>query len=76
MSKVVLTKKEQQAISELTELAKRWPKTLKLFSWSGTLCVFKKDADGRNANIDSISGIPNDGGDATDINQDPEIVYK
>lgn len=76
MSKVTLTKKEQQAIAELDALAKRWPKTLKIFSWSGSLCIFKAGADGRDANIASISGIPNGGGDPDDVNQSPDITYK
>lgn len=75
MSKVTLTKKEQQAIAELEALAKRWPKSLKLFSWSGDLCIFKKDSDGRDAHITSISGIRNDGGDPDDVNQSPDITY-
>lgn len=76
MAQVTLTKKEQQAIDELRALAKRWPKTLKLFSWSGSLCVFKTDSDGCEADVAAISGIPNDGGDPDDINQSPEIIYK
>ncbi|MGE6114268.1 hypothetical protein ACLHZ0_21140 [Aeromonas salmonicida] len=76
MAQVTLTKKEQQAIDELRSLAKRWPKTLKLFSWSGALCVFKTDSDGCAADVAAISGIPNDGGDPDDINQSPEIIYE
>lgn len=76
MATVVLTKKEQQAISELKALAKRWPKTLTLFSWSSSLCVLKNDSDGCQAQIDSITGIPNDGGDPVDVNQRPDVIYK
>ncbi|MFV7762852.1 hypothetical protein ACNPKZ_20165 [Shewanella algae] len=50
MPDVVLTKKEQQAIAELEKLAKKWPQSLELFSWSGSLHVFKKDANG----VDSV----------------------
>jgi hypothetical protein len=39
---LVLTKVEEKAIAALEELAKKWPKTLSLFSWSGTLHVMKK----------------------------------
>jgi hypothetical protein len=38
---VKLTAREKRAISELEKLAKRWPKKLVLFSWSGTLHVLK-----------------------------------
>lgn len=76
MSKVTWTKKEQQAIAELEALAKRWPKSLKLFSWSSNLCIFKADSDGRDAYIASISGIRNDGGDPDDVNQSPDITYQ
>ncbi|HDS1208407.1 TPA: hypothetical protein QDZ84_003446 [Shewanella algae] len=76
MPDVVLTKKEQQAIAELEKLAKKWPKTLKLFSWSSSLCVFKEDTNGTDCLVGSISGIPNDGGDPDDVNQYPEIEYK
>lgn len=77
MSEVVLTKKEQQAIAELNALAKRWPKSLKLFSWSGALCVFKQDSDGCDAVIEFIGGIPNGGGDpSSEVNQSPDIIYK
>lgn len=75
MAQVTLTKKEQRAIEELRALARRWPKTLQLFSWSGSLCVFKTDSDGCKADVAAISGIPNDGGDPDDINQSPEIIY-
>jgi hypothetical protein len=66
-----LTKREQKAIADLKKLANRWPDTLMLFSWSGSLVVFKgaewhvrPDSDDPNAYIiDSIDGIDNDGGD-------------
>lgn len=69
-----LTAEEEKAIASLKRLAKRWPRSLTLFSWSGSLVIFKTDEwDGRNdasprtdANdyvVDGISGIPNDGGD-------------
>ena len=69
-----LTKDEQRAIASLKRLAKRWPQSLWLFSASGTLCVMRKDEDGQQPHlpdhgvdpafmVDTISGIPNDGGD-------------
>jgi hypothetical protein len=59
-----LTDEEAAAIRSLKRLAKRWPQTLKLFSWSGSLCVMDNDMEPTNAAIlDDIYGIPNDGGD-------------
>jgi hypothetical protein len=63
---------EQSAIASLRRLAKRWPKSLMLFSWSGSLCVVKLDEDGNSPLhshdpcdhiICTIEGIGNDGGD-------------
>jgi len=63
-NRVVVTKAEQNAIGALKRLAKRWPKTLTLFSCSGTLVVMKEGPDGRLCSLsDFIHGIPNDGGD-------------
>jgi hypothetical protein len=64
-----LTSEERNAIAALERLAKRWPPSLKLFSWSGLLCVVPNgvslsdsdDPDGLV--ITTIAGIPNDGGD-------------
>jgi hypothetical protein len=59
-----LTDEERRAITALHRLAKRWPQTLKLFSWSGSLCVMRVGVSPSNdAILTSISGIPNDGGD-------------
>ena len=68
-----LTKEEKTAIAALERLAKRWPKSLWLFSANGTLCVMKKDSSGRkvqtpHGGVDSdyvatTIGIENDGGD-------------
>ena len=68
-----LTKEEYNAINTLHRLSKKWPKTLWLFSASGSLYVMKKDKEGRHAET-SIGGmdpdysvaivdIENDGGD-------------
>lgn len=70
-----LNREERLAVAALERLAKRWPQSLRLFSWSGSLCVMKEpDASTvdealeveRNYNdyvVAHISGIPNDGGD-------------
>jgi hypothetical protein len=67
------TKKEEAAIAELKKLAQKWPKSLWLFSASGTLCVMRCGPDGGQVTtpgggmdqsyiLDTIK-IPNDGGD-------------
>lgn len=59
-----LTSDEHRAVRSLKRLAKTWPSTLKLFSWSGTLVVMDAHMEtGQNAVLDHITGIPNDGGD-------------
>lgn len=66
-----LTDEEAKAIRSLERLAKKWPKSLMLFSWSGALHVMDHatvfDISGgtghHEASITTISGIPNDGGD-------------
>jgi len=70
-----LTDEEILAIRALQRLAKRWPATLRLFSWSGSLVVQKPPAligeaygeafDGheRYYEVPTIHGIWNDGGD-------------
>jgi hypothetical protein len=55
-----LSKQERNAIAALKQLAEKWPDTLILFSWSGSLCVVSRD-DGEV--IAEIHGIPNGGGD-------------
>lgn len=72
-----LTDDERKAIATLKRLAKRWPKTLWLFSASGTLTVMRYGPNGEqmivgghlsgngcdpNYIVDTID-IPNDGGD-------------
>ncbi len=67
------TKKEAAAIAELKRLAKRWPKSLWLFSASGTLHVMRCAEDGTIATLPTYGvdpdyslatvAIPNDGGD-------------
>lgn len=67
-----LTAEEKQAIAALKKLAKTWPKSLWLFSGSGTLCIMKKVGRRRKMNdqgrvdqdcIAASIAIENDGGD-------------
>lgn len=68
-----LTQEERRAISALKRLAKKWPRTLWLFSASGTLNVMRTGEDGGHVilategidpdySITTID-IPNSGGD-------------
>jgi hypothetical protein len=73
MLKMKLTKEEKQVIEQLQKLAETWPKSLWLFSASGSLLVMKVGKDGKpvfkyngGADLDYIVttiDIPNDGGD-------------
>ncbi len=70
-----LTDEERKAIAALKRLARRWPGSLTLFSWSGSLHIFKTDEwsergqygptgyDANDYGVACIDGIPNDGGD-------------
>jgi len=70
---VELTKDEERAISALKRVAATWPKSLWLFSASGTLCVMRSGPNSEhiansNGGIDpdyivGFVNIPNDGGD-------------
>ena len=59
----LITIEEAKAIRSLKRLAKKWPRSLRLFSWSGTLCVTKRNSDDIDALITYIENIPSDGGD-------------
>ena len=82
---ITITPKEAAAIRSLKRLATKWPKSLRLFSWSGTLIVVKRNSDDIDAEIATISGIPNDGGDPREspstpgdtfwIDTEPEIIW-
>lgn len=76
-----LTDDERRAIDGLARLAQRWPETLGLFSWSGSLNVTDRspevldalDADGYGE-IRTIDNVPlavrrisNDGGDPNEF---------
>lgn len=68
-----LTPEERRAIAALHRLAKTWPRTLWLYSASGSLHVMRAAPDGRHLmkNRDGVDPravvatikIPNDGGD-------------
>lgn len=61
---VELTNEEKAAIEYLQRIAKWWPKSLQLFSWSGSLHVMKP-GDGRTYEQASVARvtISSDGGD-------------
>lgn len=69
MSEITITQAERKAIEQLQKLARTWPKTLSLFSNSGTLEVHKNAGTDEPYTDDSfiqdIYGITNDGGDRT-----------
>lgn len=64
---------EEKAVKALERLAKRWPKSLWLFSANGTLCVMRCDEHGEHVltqtgGVDqeyviATIDIPNSGGD-------------
>lgn len=64
-----LTPEERRAVDTLVRLGRRWPKTLRLFSWSGTFRIEDLAAgtpsEGRIRTIDGVPPIRilNDGGD-------------
>lgn len=68
-----LTFAEKRTIHDLKRIAATWPPTLWLYSASGTLTVMRFGADGeqvmdgegfdQNFVVDTIEGIPNEGGD-------------
>lgn len=73
-----LTDDEKRAIAALKRLARKWPKTLWLYSASGSLNVMRCNSAGKHAVLDrgldqhggvdptyslAVIDIPNDGGD-------------
>ncbi len=88
---ITITPEEAAAIRSLKRLAKKWPNSLKLFSWSGSLHVIKRNSNDIDASIATISNIPSDGGDPNEspsagvahskeddkfwIDTEPEIVW-
>ena len=83
MSRITITDEEAKVIRSLKRLAKRWPQTLKLFSWSGSLKVTKLNNNGILSVVVDIEDIPNDGGDPSHtpdeddlwIDTDAEIIW-
>jgi hypothetical protein len=65
----ILTRDETLAIRALARLARKWPPSLTLFSWSGSLFVVRSGSslldaeDPETLILAEIEGIPNDGGD-------------
>jgi len=73
MSERELTRKEQQAVRKLMELAEDWPKTLWLFTNGQGVSIMRLDKDGKRAvtktgcfdpdyAVETIN-LPADGGD-------------
>ena len=68
-----LTDKERNAVVLVRKLALKWPKSLWLFSASGSLWIMKKNEDGEKAMLSNggvdpdyqiaLVTIENDGGD-------------
>jgi hypothetical protein len=59
-----LTEDEERAIRSLKRLSRKWPASLKLFAWNGSLCVMENYVEpGHDAVLDYVAGIPCDGGD-------------
>ena len=77
---VYVTGEEQKAIRSMQRLAKKWPRSLWLFSWSGSLQIMKERPDGILVPLESVKGIPNDGGDpgseTVDVYNQTEIVFE
>lgn len=71
---VSLTAEESAAIRALRRLAKKWPRTLTLFSWSGSLKVLKPGARRtyEESDVATITGIVNDGGDPFSFEECPD----
>jgi len=59
-----LTPEEASAIRSLKRLAKKWPRSLTVFGWNGSMYVMDSSTNkGASAVLDVVSGIPCDGGD-------------
>jgi hypothetical protein len=82
---ITITPEEAAAIRSLKRLAKKWPNSRRLFWWSGTLMVTKRNSNDIDAEIAIINGIANDGGDPQMdpdtpgdtfwIDTEPEIIW-
>jgi hypothetical protein len=72
MSKIEreLSEEEVKAIQSLKKLAKKWPQSLFIFCHGGGISIrkpLKGESPGAQTEVDSVSGIPNDGGDGGDV---------
>jgi hypothetical protein len=88
---ITITPEEAAAIRSLKRLARKWPNSLMLLSWSGSLHVTKRNSNDIDALIATILNIPNDGGDPDEfpssgaghtkeeniswIDTEPEIIW-
>jgi hypothetical protein len=73
MERGELSAEERRAVNALRRLSKKWPRSLWLFSGSGSLHIMKALPDGSRAHLPSDGvdpayvietvDIPNDGGD-------------
>lgn len=55
-----LTKREKEAVEKLKDLAKIWPKSLWLFSASGTLWVMQSPGNGESEMTGKEGGVDRD----------------
>ncbi len=76
MNKIIITKKEQQAIKALHKVLNKWPETLNLFGWSGSLVIFKYAENGTRCLLPEYFKVSCDGGDPDDIDQNADIDYQ
>jgi hypothetical protein len=63
-----LTSTERRAVDTLVRLGKRWPPTLRLFAWAGTLVIEDLERSQQDGRIRTIDDVPRitilcDGGD-------------
>jgi hypothetical protein len=79
---ITITPEEAKAIRSIKRLAKKWPQSIRLFSWAGSLVVTKANNEDVQSVIAYVEGIPNDGGDPGDagdsdmgIDTDPELIW-
>jgi len=81
MSTVIVTKEEVKAMKALERLSKKWPNSLQLFGWAGTLTVLKKNEEDKFVCVDGICnlrGMYCDGGDPSsdEVDQSSEVIYE
>lgn len=71
-----LTVREKTAIKALQRLARRWPESLALISWSGSLYVVPVDEmdEPHEKRCVPIYGVTNDGGDPNPNLEDDDLA--